>query len=128
MIKKIIILILISVTILKAQLKIKDDTKHYYAGLGISVGTSALVYELTDNNKLSLAIGFASGVGAGVLKEYWWDKHLNKGVFNKADLYTTMWGSLTSIPILISIRDFRKRKQIKIDTLNYNFNKYQCKL
>lgn len=39
MIKKIIIILLISVTILKAQLKIKDDTKHYYAGLGISVGT-----------------------------------------------------------------------------------------
>ena len=79
MIKKIIILILISVTTLNAQLKIKDDTKHYYAGLGISVCTSALVYELTDNNKLSLAIGFASGVGAGVLKEYWWDKHLQRG-------------------------------------------------
>lgn len=128
MIKKIIILILISVTILKSQLKIKDDTKHYYAGLGISVGVSALVYDLTDNNKLSISIGFVSGVGAGVLKEYWWDKHLNKGVFNKADLYTTMWGSFTSVPILISIRDFKKRKQIKIDTLNYNFNKYQCKL
>lgn len=128
MIKKIIILILISVTILKSQLKIKDDTKHYYAGLGISVCTSALIYEATDKNGLSIAIGFATGVGAGFAKEYWWDKHLNKGVFNKADLYTTMWGSLTSIPILISIRDFRKRKQIKIDTLNYNFNKYQCKL
>ena len=124
MIKKIIIIILISVTTLNAQLKIKDDTKHYYAGLGISVGTSALVYELTDNNKLSLAIGFASGVGAGVLKEYWWDKHLNKGVFNKADLYTTMWGSFTSVPILISIRDFKKRKQINIDTVKYsNFTK-----
>ena len=124
MIKKIIILILISVTILKSQLKIKDDTKHYYAGLGISVCTSALVYELTDNNKLSLAIGFASGVGAGVLKEYWWDKHLQRGTFSKEDLYTTMWGSLTSVPILISIRDFKKRKQINIDTVKYsNFTK-----
>ena len=81
MIKKIIILILISVTILKSQLKIKDDTKHYHAGLGISLCTSALVYESTDNNKLSLAIGFASGVGAGVLKEYWLDKHLQRGTF-----------------------------------------------
>jgi len=123
--KKIIILILISVTILKSQLKIKDDTKHYYAGLGISVGTSALVYDLTDNNKLSISIGFVSGVGAGVLKEYWWDKHLNKGVFNKADLYTTMWGSFTSVPILISIRDFKKRKQLEyIDTVKFsNFTK-----
>ena len=122
--KKIIILILISVTILKSQLKIKDDTKHYYAGLGISVCTSALVYELTDNNKLSLAIGFASGVGAGVLKEYWWDKHLQRGTFSNEDLYTTMWGSLTSVPILISIRDFKKRKQINIDTVKYsNFTK-----
>jgi hypothetical protein len=122
--KKIIILILISVTILKSQLKIKDDTKHYYAGLGISVGVSALLYDLTDNNKLSISIGFVSGVGAGVLKEYWWDKHLNKGVFNKVDLYTTMWGSFTSVPILISIRDFKKRKQINIDTVKFsNFTK-----
>ena len=123
--KKIIILILISVTILKSQLKIKDDTKHYYAGLGISVGVSALLYDLTDNNKLSISIGFVSGVGAGVLKEYWWDKHLNKGVFNKADLYTTMWGSFTSVPILISIRDFKKRKQLEyIDTVKFsNFTK-----
>jgi len=119
MIKKTIILLLISVTTLNAQLKIKDDTKHYYAGLGISVGVSALVYDLTDNNKLSISIGFVSGVGAGVLKEYWWDKHLQRGTFSKEDLYTTMWGSLTSIPILISIRDFKKRKQIKIDTLKF---------
>lgn len=118
--KKIIIIILISVTILKAQLKIKDDTKHYYAGLGISVCTSALIYEATDKNGLSIAIGFATGVGAGFAKEYWWDKHLNKGVFNKADLYTTMWGSFTSVPILISIRDFKKRKQINIDTVKYS--------
>ncbi len=117
------LLILITLN-LSAQLKIKDDTKHYYAGLGISVGTSALVYELTDNNKLSLAIGFASGVGAGVLKEYWWDKHLQRGTFSKEDLYTTMWGSFTSVPILISIRDFKKRKQINIDTVKYsNFTK-----
>jgi len=79
----------------------------------------ALVYDLTDNNKLSISIGFVSGVGAGVLKEYWWDKHLQRGTFSKEDLYTTMWGSLTSIPILISIRDFKKRKQIKIDTLKF---------
>ena len=123
--KKIIILILISVTILKSQLKIKDDTKHFYAGFGISVCTSALIYEATDRNGLSIAIGFASGVGAGVLKEYWWDKHLNKGVFSKADLYTTMWGSFTSVPILISIRDFKKRKQLEyIDTVKFsNFTK-----
>ena len=67
--KKIITLLLIA-SIAKGQ-RMNDDSKHFYAGLGISVCTSALVYELTDNNKLSLAIGFASGVGAGVLKEYW---------------------------------------------------------
>lgn len=115
--KKIITLLLIA-SIAKGQ-RIKDDTKHYYAGLGISVCTSALVYELTDNNKLSISIGFASGVGAGVLKEYWWDKHLQRGTFSKEDLYTTMWGSFTSVPILISIRDFKKRKQINIDTLKF---------
>ena len=120
--KNIITLLLIA-SIAKGQ-RMNDDSKHFYAGLGISVGTSALVYELTDNNKLSLAIGFASGVGAGVLKEYWWDKHLQRGTFSKEDLYTTMWGSLTSVPILISIRDFKKRKQINIDTVKYsNFTK-----
>lgn len=120
--KKIITLLLIA-SIAKGQ-RMNDDSKHFYAGLGISVCTSALVYELTDNNKLSLAIGFASGVGAGVLKEYWWDKHLQRGTFSKEDLYTTMWGSFTSVPILISIRDFKKRKQINIDTVKYsNFTK-----
>ena len=120
--KKIITLLLIA-SIAKGQ-RMNDDSKHFYAGLGISVCTSALVYELTDNNKLSLAIGFASGVGAGVLKEYWWDKHLQRGTFSKEDLYTTAWGSLTSVPILISIRDFKKRKQINIDTVKYsNFTK-----
>jgi len=120
--KKIITLLLIA-SIAKGQ-RMNDDSKHFYAGLGISVCTSALVYELTDNNKLSLAIGFASGVGAGVLKEYWWDKHLQRGTFSKEDLYTTMWGSFTSVPILISIRDFKKRKQISIDTVKYsNFTK-----
>lgn len=120
--KKIITLLLIA-SVAKGQ-RLSDDSKHYYAGLGISVGVSALLYELTDNNKLSLAIGFASGVGAGVLKEYWWDKHLQRGTFSKEDLYTTMWGSFTSVPILISIRDFKKRKQINIDTVKYsNFTK-----
>lgn len=121
--KNIITLLLIA-SIAKGQ-RIKDDTKHYYAGLGISVGTSALVYDLTDNNKLSISIGFVSGVGAGVLKEYWWDKHLQRGTFSKEDLYTTMWGSFTSVPILISIRDFKKRKQLEyIDTVKFsNFTK-----
>lgn len=124
MIKKIIILILIFSNSFFAQRKINDDTKHFYAGFGISVCTSALIYEATDKNGLSIAIGFATGVGAGFAKEYWWDKHLNKGVFNKADLYTTMWGSFTSVPILISIRDFKKRKQINIDTVKFsNFTK-----
>lgn len=121
--KKIITLLLIA-SIAKGQ-RIKDDTKHFYAGFGISVCTSALIYEATDKNGLSIAIGFATGVGAGFAKEYWWDKHLNKGVFNKADLYTTMWGSFTSVPILISIRDFKKRKQLEyIDTVKFsNFTK-----
>ena len=121
--KKIITLLLIA-SIAKGQ-RLNDDTKHYYAGLGISVCTSALIYEATDKNGLSIAIGFATGVGAGFAKEYWWDKHLNKGVFNKADLYTTMWGSFTSVPILISIRDFKKRKQLEyIDTVKFsNFTK-----
>lgn len=119
--KKIITLLLIA-SIAKGQ-RLNDDTKHYYAGLGISVCTSALIYEATDRNGLSIAIGFASGVGAGVLKEYWWDKHLNKGVFSKADLYTTIWGSLNSVPILICVRDFKKKKN-KIDTLYFsNFTK-----
>lgn len=117
--KNIITLLLIA-SIAKGQ-RMNDDSKHYYAGLGISVCTSALVYELTDNNKLSISIGFVSGVGAGVLKEYWWDKHLQRGTFSKEDLYTTMWGSFTSVPILISIRDFKKRKQLEyIDTVKYS--------
>ena len=116
--KNIITLLLIA-SIAKGQ-RLNDDTKHYYAGLGISVCTSALIYEATDRNGLSIAIGFASGVGAGVLKEYWWDKHLQRGTFSKEDLYTTMWGSFTSVPILISIRDFKKRKQINIDTVKYS--------
>ncbi|RTK92583.1 MAG: hypothetical protein EKK61_04055 [Rickettsiales bacterium] len=115
--KNIITLLLIA-SIAKGQ-RMNDDSKHFYAGLGISVGVSALLYDLTDNNKLSISIGFVSGVGAGVLKEYWWDKHLQRGTFSKEDLYTTMWGSLTSIPILISIRDFKKRKEINIDTNKY---------
>lgn len=123
MIKKIIILILIFSNSFFAQRKINDDTKHFYAGFGISVCTSALIYEATDKNSLSIAIGFATGVGAGFAKEYWWDKHLNKGVFNKADLYTTIWGSLNSVPILICVRDFKKKKN-KIDTLYFsNFTK-----
>lgn len=120
---KTIITLLLIASIAKGQ-RLNDDTKHYYAGLGISVCTSALVYDLTDNNKLSISIGFVSGVGAGVLKEYWWDKHLNNGTFNKYDLYTTSWGSLTSVPILISVRDFNKKRKLEIDSSYYSFNNY----
>lgn len=61
-----------------------------------------------------------AGVGAGVLKEYYWDGYLNRGVKNNGDLIVTIQGSVTMKPAIFCVRDSRAKKQLAaLDTMYY---------
>jgi hypothetical protein len=99
--------------------KIPDDTKHYAAGCLIDGSVTSITYFFTKKGVLSQILGSIAGIGAGALKEYYWDGHLNRGVKSNGDFLVTAWGSLTMKPAIFCVRDHRKRKQLALDTTYY---------
>ena len=86
----------------------KSDTKHFYAGFGISCISGSIVNHYTDKPGLSCVIGFGVGTLAGLGKEYIYDKQWGKGVFSKDDYRMTAWGSLCGSIVLRCVIDWNK--------------------
>lgn len=101
--------------LLKGQ--IPSDVKHVYAGVGISVATGVITYNLTEGRWLeSMGVGLATGVVAGLAKEYIWDKEMKRGTFNKMDILSTNWGALigtVSLCVVFDTKEKKKRKKFK---------------
>lgn len=95
--------------------RIDDDTKHFYAGVAITAITGGITYKLTDKPWLSIGVGAASGIAAGVLKEVVWDGMMRRGTVNRQDAYMTFWGTLNgTMGLFIFIHiDIKKRGELK---------------
>ncbi|MFN7911019.1 MAG: hypothetical protein ACK5QC_04290 [Bacteroidota bacterium] len=101
--------------------KIPDDTKHFAAGAGVNVVTTAVTLKLTKKKGLSLATGLLTGVAIGYAKERVWDKQWNRGVYNINDFAITAWGSLVATPAIFCVRDARaKRMYYRLDSATFN--------
>lgn len=90
----------------------RDKYLHYGAGLGISIVTGKIVYEITDNNALSLSTGIFFGGLSGYGKEHY-DRGIRKTYFSNEDALTTMWGALNGAIILRVHIDIKEKKHRK---------------
>ena len=82
-----------------------DDTKHRIAGNLISYGTSEIVFQVTKKQGLAVVTGFVTGVTAGLVKEYIYDKNYG-GTVDKWDAVSTGFGSALGTIIFVVRLDF----------------------
>lgn len=110
---KVLILILLTLS-LKSQ-----DYLHVYAGIGISIVTSEVSYQITDRPVLSCLIGSACGITAGILKEKVYDRELKNGVYSQQDMFLTGWGAVIGsmcMRVKFDLQDKKRQKEfIKIN-------------
>lgn len=92
-----------------------DKELHYGCGLLISFMTGEVVYQLTDNNAMSLSTGILFGAGAGYAKEKY-DHDVSKKPFDLGDFGATAWGaSHGAICLRVRIDIGEKRRQRRED-------------
>ena len=87
--------------------KFDDATKHFYAGAGITFISGSIINHYIDRPTISVWSGMAIGCGAGLAKEYIYDKAMKKGVFSKDDYLMTFWGSACSGVVLRCVIDIK---------------------
>lgn len=100
--KKIKLTVLALTLSLSGFSQMNDGTKHKIAGTVITLGVSEIVFQTTQRKGLALVSGFVAGVGAGLVKEYVWDKS-GKGTVNGWDAVDTGWGSAVG-SIIFAVR------------------------
>ena len=87
--------------------KFDDATKHFYSGAAITFVSGSIINHYIDRPTISVWSGMAIGCGAGLAKEYIYDKAMKKGVFSKEDYLMTFWGSACSGVVLRCVIDIR---------------------
>lgn|SRR5574343_523750 len=86
--------------------KIDDKVLHVYAGILVAiVGGFSIYYFTTVMPIIACICGAFIGALSGILKEFFWDKYLKKGTFDKQDMFMTFWGSLVGSVALRVIID-----------------------
>ena len=109
---KILILLFLSFS-LSAQ-RMANETKHVYAGMIITVGTSEILQQYNVKPYKAILFGFGMGILAGASKELIYDKLMKRGNCDKYDFFNTAWGSLCGVAICIPLSEIRKiRKNFK---------------
>ena len=88
--------------------KIQDDVKHFYSGAAITFISGSIINHYIDRPTISVWSGMAIGCGAGLAKEYIYDKAMKRGVFSKDDYLMTFWGSACSGVVLRCVIDLRE--------------------
>lgn len=116
-----IIFILISVN-LKAgdpfkfpAFKLDDKAKHFYVAMSASIVAGEILYQTTDLEGLSSAIGTALGISITVAKEYVYDRYLKHGVFSIDDMIVGIFGAITGgivHRVIIDLRYKHNQKEI----------------
>jgi len=89
--------------------KFDDATKHFYSGAAITFVSGSIINHYIDRPTISVWSGMAIGCGAGLAKEYIYDKAMKKGIFSKDDYLMTFWGSACSGVVLRCVIDIRSQ-------------------
>lgn len=103
----------------QSQIKMKDDTKHFYAGFTIAVGSAEVINQVIDRPGISALIGSALGTGAGIFKEEVIDKRMHRGVYNKGDMAMTTWGAICGGMVVRVHFDLQIKKRNKLHKEDY---------
>lgn len=118
--KRLIFILLLLTTIsATSQIKMKDDTKHFYAGFTIAVGSAEIINQIIDRPGLSSFIGSVIGTGAGIFKEEVIDKRMHRGVYSKSDMAMTTWGSICGGMVVRVHFDLQIKKRNKLHKEDY---------
>lgn len=89
---------------MKINFKPTDDDLHKLAGTLITSVTGFILYYFGFATPfVSCLIGFAMGTLAGFAKDYVWDKWMKRGVFDKWDIISTIFGALFGVAVLVII-------------------------
>lgn len=84
-----------------------DKFKHNSASVIIAITTSEVLYQTTDLEGLSSAIGGITAITVTLGKEYIYDRYLGYGVFSVGDIIAGCMGALTGAMIHRVIIDLR---------------------
>ena len=110
--RKLLIILLLSSICVNSQ--IDDKTKHFYAGFGITVLTAEVTNQMIDKPFLSALSGFIAGTTAGILKEFVWDRNMDKGVYSNKDMGMTIWGAACGALVIRVRFDLQDKKKNKV--------------
>jgi hypothetical protein len=115
-----LLLLIFCFNICSAQYKWTDYDTHVHASGMITGYATSSMYYVTKKAGLSTFIGVLTGVTFGLLKEYVYDKSMNRGTFSGVDIEADIKGSLTYG--FFSFASINTAENHKLDTLKYQFN------
>jgi hypothetical protein len=90
-----------------------DKFKHNAASIIIAVSVGEIIYQTTDLEGLSSAIGGGLAIAITVGKEYIYDRELGYGVFSVGDIIAGCMGAITGAMIHRVIIDLRYKHRQK---------------
>ena len=117
-----LLLLIFCFNICSAQYKWTDYDSHYHACGNITGFATSSMYYVTKKAGLSTFIGILTGISVGLLKEYVYDKAMNKGTFSGIDIEADVKGSLIYGLVSFASINTGENHKLKIDTLKYQFN------
>lgn len=117
--KYVLIILLFLAMNVSSQIKMKDDTKHFYSGFVIAVGSAEVINQIIERPALSSFIGSLIGTGAGIFKEEVYDKRMHRGVYSKSDMAMTTWGSICGGMVVRVHFDLQIKKRNKLHKEDY---------
>ena len=119
---KTLIALILSFNLCSAQIKWTDYDSHFHASGMITGYATSSMYYVTKKAGLSTFIGVLTGVTVGLLKEYVYDKAMNRGTFSGIDIEADIKGSLTYGFFSFASINTAENHKLKLDTLKYQFN------
>ena len=97
------------------ELKFDDKAAHFYVAMGSSIIVGEIVYQVTNLEGLSSAVGTAFGISITLAKEYIYDRYLKHGVFSIDDMIVGIFGAVTGgfiHRVIIDLRYKHNQKQL----------------
>lgn len=97
----------------------KDDTKHFYSGFTIAVGSAEVINQIIERPGISSFLGSVIGTGTGIFKEEVIDKRMHRGVYSKSDMAMTTWGAVCGGMVVRVHFDLQIKKRNKLHKEDY---------
>lgn len=103
------------------ELKFDDKAAHFYVGASSAIMVGEIIYQVTNLEGLSSAVGAGFGISITLAKEYIYDRYLKRGVFSIDDIIVGCFGAVTGGMIHRVIIDLRyKHNQNKLIKLQHS--------